>query len=235
MRSRALLWQTVASRRLLDARSIPAVDRTNELLSAFDALRPHETLTLISAEDPRSYLRELQAKRRGLFEWSPGLGESTSWQVDIARRNAGLGSLRCVTEALAWDHDRLDALAGAAFQAGKREGARRLFAVYRHAFDRHLRAEEEVLFPVFEMRAGLPHGGPTAVLRAEHRHLRILVAQIAKELEGGPSVVATMRLALENASKDHYRKEELILYPGTDRLLTEAERDTLVARVQALA
>jgi hypothetical protein len=31
----------------------------------------------------------------------------------------------------------------------------------------------------------------------------------------------------------HNMKEEPILYPGTDRLLTEDERDALVPRIQA--
>jgi hemerythrin superfamily protein len=43
------------------------------------------------------------------------------------------------------------------------------------------------------------------------------------------------RAAFHEIMRDHNAKEERVLYPSTDRLLTEAERDELVAQIQAFA
>jgi regulator of cell morphogenesis and NO signaling len=146
------------------------------------------------------------------------------------------GARRRVTEALEREHDRLDELlqqAMRALRAVPDAAARGAYATFRRGLCSHIRFEEELLFPVFEMRAGLPHGGPTSVLRAEHRQIETLLEEIALALSGAPATVEDLCRTLRDALVDHYRKEELILYPGTDRLLTDAESEALVARVQA--
>ena len=222
--------------RLIDVRCLAPRDRDAALLTAFDHLGPSETLLLVSAFPPREHLELLRRQRPGLFEWSALDHDTGRFKVAIARRKAAAGARRRVTEALEWDHDRLDGLLQQAMRglrAGDHEAARGAYATFRHGLCRHIRFEEELLFPVFEMRTGLPHGGPTSVMRAEHRQIETLLEEIARALEEAPAVVEELCRALRDALGDHNRKEELILYPGTDRLLTEAESDAQVARIQA--
>jgi iron-sulfur cluster repair protein YtfE (RIC family) len=148
------------------------------------------------------------------------------------------GTLRRLTEALEMDHRRLDVLKVEAFEAlraGDREGARRSFSAFQHGLERHMRFEERLVFPVFEMRGRLPHGGPTSVLLAEHRQISALVHEIAQVLASGGSAIEERRKTLDDALADHQRKEETIFYPWTDRLLSDGESDKLVAQIQAFA
>lgn len=222
--------------KVIDLRCLAPRDRDAALLAAFDRLAPSETLLLSSLVPPGELLELLRTQRKGLFEWSPLDHDPGCWQVAIARRKAAAGARRRVTEALEWDHDRLDELlqeALRALRAGDDEAARGAYATFRRGLCRHIRFEEELLFPVFEMRTGLPHGGPTSVMRAEHQEIQALLGEIARALEEAPGAVEKLYRALHAALADHNRKEELILYPGTDRLLTEAESEALVARIQA--
>ncbi len=223
--------------RLVDLRGLAREDRDAELLAAFDRLAPSETLLLVSAVPPRELLELLRTRRKGLFEWSALDHDAGGGQAWIARRKAAAGARRRVTEALEWDHDRLDHLlheALRALRAGDDEAAREAYATFRRGLCRHIRLEEELLFPVFEVRTGLPHGGPTSLMRAEHREIQTLLGEIQRALEEAPAAaVEKLCRALHDVLTDHNRKEELILYPGTDRLLTELESDALVARIQA--
>lgn len=228
--------QLGTSQQVLDVRAFSAGDRRTAVFSAFDALSPGESFVLVSARDPRPVLDDLRAERKGLFEWSPLDEDPRCWHVEVARRDAAPGALRRVTEALTWDHARLDALERSAFAAlaeGGVETARRLYRAFHHGLNRHIRCEEELLFPVFEARSGLPRQGPTSVMRAEHREIRMLLEGIARSLDGSADDVEELRRDLRRVLEDHDRKEEAILYPAMDRLLSDAESDALVGRVQA--
>jgi len=220
----------------LDVRGLAPASRDAAVLAAFDRLLPGDTLLLVNAVDPRDVLGLLRHQRKGRFEWSPTRPQPGTCVVEIVRRRAPPGSRRRVTEALEWEHHRIDVLGEKAFlalDAGRPEEAQRLYAAFHHGLARHIQVEEELLFPVFEMRTGLPHGGPTSVLRAEHEQVGMILGEIARDLGKGGRAVDERHQALRQILNDHNRKEELILYPGTDRLLTAAESDALVACVQS--
>jgi hemerythrin-like domain-containing protein len=189
----------------------------------------------LGKEEPQAILDLLKKDRKGLFEWSPIAESNQTQYVEITRRKGALGSLRNVSEAFSWDHDRLDTLeiaASSSLEAGNFPEARRLYEVFRRGLNRHIRIEEEVLFPIFELRAGLPSGGPTSVMRAEHRQIRMYLEEISANLDLGFGVVREPREALREMLSDHNRKEELVLYRNMDELLTAAEGDALVELVQ---
>jgi regulator of cell morphogenesis and NO signaling len=69
------------------------------------------------------------------------------------------------------DHDRLDALF-TTFQEQKRKDfakAKEAFVAFKFGLQRHIVWEEDVLFPKWEENSGMAEGGPTQVMRTEHR------------------------------------------------------------------
>lgn len=221
----------------LDTRTVSKPDRCRAVLDSFDSLEPGQTLVVFTDHDPRPLLRHLQKDRPGLFEWTPQESGPTLWRTELFRRAANRGDLRRVTEALAWDHDRLDSLLSRVFEeraAGCLDDARRLWPEFERGLARHIRFEEELLFPAFEEKAGLsPNQGPTAVMRAEHRQIEMLLEGIAAVVGAPGPAAEKLRNDLLTILGGHNDKEELVLYPGTDGLLSPEESDELVARIQA--
>jgi regulator of cell morphogenesis and NO signaling len=227
---------SVAPARILVCHELPPRDRLAALLASFDALAPGESLELRSDHAPRPALGHLHKERPAGFEWSPLEEGPKLWRTEITRREPGRGR-REVSEALAWDHDRLDALESAAWlarAAADAEQAGRLFHDFAHGLRRHIAFEEQLVFPAFEARAGeLAAHGPTRVMRQEH----LLIKERLGELERGFTRLAEpLQAARENfhaVMREHNLKEERVLYPAIDQMLSEPERDELVARVQA--
>lgn len=147
-------------------------------------------------------------------------------------RAAGPGA---VTEYMIQDHRRIEALLAtleARFEAGDLDDARAAFHPFEVAFLRHLRIEEQIVFPVFQARTGIP--GPTAVLREEHREFRRAVGLMQEAVMLGNKAQFRDALAyLRSLDPDHNAKEERVLYPTTDRLLTPEESLALVARMRS--
>ncbi|MFI5184188.1 MAG: DUF2249 domain-containing protein [Vicinamibacteria bacterium] len=223
--------------RLIDVRQLEGPDRCGSVLEAFDALVPGDSIVVMGDHEPRRLLGRLQAERKGLFEWSPLETGPSVFRTEIARRAAEGGARREVTEALAWDHDRLDSLEQKAFElfaSGDAQGALARWAEFAVGLKRHIRFEEEILFPAFEEKAGIPAGhGPTAVMRGEHREIERLIDSIGRAFAGDGAALP-LRSDLHRLLGDHNVKEENVLYPGTDRCLDADERDALVARIQAI-
>jgi iron-sulfur cluster repair protein YtfE (RIC family) len=147
---------------------------------------------------------------------------------------SGVSASESLTGLLGLDHRRLDAILAAAKQslrAGDIARGLARFREFRDGLERHIAAEEEVLFPVFETLTGVIGGGPTHVMRLEHGEIRRLMAEIASELERGsahghmtPLAALTARIYAHNG------KEERILYPVMDQAAREA--GTLEALLQ---
>ena len=206
------------------------------LLESFDELAPGESLEITIPDDGARILRELQEKRRGAFEWSVLRQGPPSWRIAVARRAAGANAARGVNEALGWDHDRLEALEEEAFRkraAGDLESARETYSLFAAGLRRHIGFEEEILFPAFEESTGMPPtAGPTAVMRAEHREIESLIAQIEASIGDPSAPVDQLRRALHQVLGEHNLKEEGVLYPTTDDLLGPDQADELVRRIQ---
>ena len=222
--------------RVLDARSLSAPAATAEALLRFDALSPGERFVFVAANDGFELLSRLQAERRGLFEWSLLEAGPSFWRAEVARREAPAGSQRDVLEALAWDHDRLDALEDAAFrarQAGDLQSASDLYGEFSVGLRRHMGFEEDLLFPAFEAASGMPPtAGPTAVMRSEHREIQDLLDRIASGIGHAAADVDPLRSRFHAVLGDHNLKEEHVLYPGTDDLLGPEGADKLVRQIQ---
>ncbi len=137
---------------------------------------------------------------------------------------------------LSADHDRLDRLLAEAserLRAGDVAVAAQVLAEVAGGLRRHIRLEDELLFPTFDRVTGM-NGGPTAVMRQEHRaierHLELMVAAVDRHDLGA---YADEKLAMLDVLGDHNDKEEAIVYPMTDAGLPEGERAALVASLRA--
>ena len=139
-----------------------------------------------------------------------------------------------VTRYLSWDHDRLDGLLGEVtrrVQGGSFSQAQSIFEAFDQGLRRHIRNEEELLFPLFEARSGVRHG-PTAVMRSEHRAIEAELVRMREALEAGDaSEYASGLTTLHGLMGPHNAKEEQVLYPTTDDFLDPAERHELVDRM----
>ncbi len=129
-----------------------------------------------------------------------------------------------VAEYLSADHRRLDAIVlevrHAAADAPADAAA--VFSRFAEGLGRHMRAEEEVLFPAFEEATGMV-AGPTRVMRSEHAEMRRLLSEVSSALGAGDGAAAFRTLqALEGLLAEHNMKEETVLYPMADRSLRNA-------------
>jgi uncharacterized protein (DUF2249 family)/hemerythrin-like domain-containing protein len=213
---------------------------TREMMAlfAFDSLEPGDHIVLAFDAAPRGFLAHFQAERKGQFDWTPVRQGPETWAFEVSRRKAERGELRTVNEALSWDHDRLDALEGAAFEAraqGRFTEAAVIYAAFAYGLRRHIRFEEEILFPEFEEKTGhAATAGPTMVMRDEHREILDCLDRIQASIADPASGVDSVRHALHLVLGNHNLKEENIVYPMTDRALGVEGADALVARIQAL-
>lgn len=136
---------------------------------------------------------------------------------------------------LSSDHERQAFLLDEAARAvgeGRFAEAQSAFSRFEAALDHHLRLEEEVVFPVFEVRSGITTG-PTIALRCEHRDIRNTVRSMEAALsaEDARTFRESVRF-LDSIVTTHEAKEEHVLYPAIDRLLTSAERALLLERLR---
>jgi iron-sulfur cluster repair protein YtfE (RIC family) len=140
-----------------------------------------------------------------------------------------------ISSYLASDHARLDALLDEVADGvadGRFAEARAVWESFQSALLRHLRIEEELVFPVFEMRSGMSHG-PTVALRHEHGQIRRIVALLAAALGREDAGAFRDALAfLDTFVADHESREEHVLFPTTDGLLTPAECARFVDRLR---
>jgi iron-sulfur cluster repair protein YtfE (RIC family) len=131
-----------------------------------------------------------------------------------------------LTGPLTAEHRRFDDLVGqlrAALAAGQLASARAPFAELDVTMRRHLRVEEEVVFPLFEARTRI--AGPVEVMRREHLAIEALLELVRAALDRGERAAAAAAVAkLDALLGPHHLKEERILYPKTDRVVDDAER-----------
>jgi hemerythrin-like domain-containing protein/uncharacterized protein (DUF2249 family) len=205
------------------------------VVRAFDALEPEQTLVVVTRANPGALLTALQADRPGAFDWNV-LQSAPTYRVEV-RRRADVGP-RTVSECLGTDHRRLDAIfleVDRLVRQGRMLEAAPLAAEFVCGLERHIEMEEQVLFPEFEAQTGIV-GGPTEVMRQEHRMIRSDLHEIAEALaEQDEARFRAAADALLETLGSHNLKEERILYPMTDRSSgSPVARDELVRRMQRL-
>jgi len=100
------------------------------------------------------------------------------------------------------------------------DAARPAWQKFDKGMRRHIAMEEEVLFPAFESAARMGGGGPTSVMRMEHKQMLGLLEQIGAAIESGDAEQAmdtgdTLLMLIQQ----HNIKEEGMLYPMAENVL----------------
>ena len=138
---------------------------------------------------------------------------------------------------LRWDHLRLSLVFQRAIErarTGRWESARQAWAVYAEGMRRHLRLEEELVFPVLERKYS--NGAPriTTPLRLQHHEIGTMVAETAEAI-AAQDASRLVELADELLALliGHERLEEEGVYPQCDHLLTAEQRALLLAEIPA--
>jgi len=131
-----------------------------------------------------------------------------------------------IQSAFAADHDRLDALFAdfARLRRSDFARAREVFREFKFGLQRHIVWEEHILFPLFEQKTGIHQHGPTEVMRIEHRRIGDCLEAIHRKVKAQDPDCGEEEEALLEALTVHNEKEESILYPALDRLLSDAEK-----------
>lgn len=137
---------------------------------------------------------------------------------------------------LSWDHDRLDGLLADVVRLVDQNdlaAAREAYPAFDEGLRRHIRIEEEILFPLFERKTGMT-SGPTMVMREEHRIIQSALDRMKAALVAAAAPAFRDALAtLESTLPPHNMKEENVLYPMTDQALSDEERSEVTARLVA--
>lgn len=123
--------------------------------------------------------------------------------------------------------DDILARAGKSAAAGDWAGLERDFGTFLREIERHIEAEETLLFPAFEEKTGMA-GGPAAVMRAEHREMREIFARMRAASEGKDG---TLYLGVSgnllSLLEQHNMKKERMLYPMIDASMGDGAHELL--------
>lgn len=84
----------------------------------------------------------------------------------------------------------------------------------------HARIEEELLFVRLDEHLD-PEAGPLAVMRLEHEEVEALLARLQEV--GSPEEARSLAARLVAVAREHFAKEEQILFPMAEHLLGEEE------------
>lgn len=143
---------------------------------------------------------------------------------------------RTITAFYEEDHDRLDELFKT-FQRLKRSDfskAKEAFKEFKIGLQRHIVWEEDLLFPLWEEKTGMSEGGPTFVMRHEHRQIGQLLESIHdKVAQQNPDSEQEEQLLL-NVLGSHNMKEERVLYPSIDNVISAEERETVFQNMKTI-
>ena len=116
------------------------------------------------------------------------------------------------------------------------EKIEKMLDFFRNFADKCHHAKEERHLFVELNRRGLPkNGGPIGVMLSEHEQGRALLRVVAERLQdANPAGLSDALLAYVNLLRAHIDKENKILFPMADRLLTDQDQKDLEEKFEKL-
>ncbi len=233
---------------------ILSAEKNQGVFKAFEALAAGHALALVmdNLSTAQPLLGEFQDRCGEGFEWWPFQWPGRKSRVLISRYTGS--TPRTMSDFLGADHHRLTALWNGFVRTERTcamghetmytldphhlDGAKDDLAQFIYGLRRHIRMEEECFFPLFESKPNAP-AGPTNVMRAEHREIRaaLSILEGVLDLQNCAVLVETVESQPKHPTKlitEHDQKEERVLYPMADRILTPEEIRGLIKKMQAL-
>ncbi len=229
--------------KILDVRSVPPVERHPQIFKLFDALDEGDSFILVNDHDPRPLFYQFKAERSDIFGWDCTQAGPIEWRIEIHKLKPKDSETR-IGAYFERDHDEIDLLFGYLrrdVQAAAGDPRRpltplaRQFEEFDSRLERHIRWEEEVLFPEVERKSPSLAFGPGRVMRTEHVDIRRLKAEAGEMLHSrNPDLKAAARLldACLHVLAGHNEKEEQIYYPMSDQMFSPAEAASILERVR---
>ncbi|MBI4564146.1 MAG: DUF2249 domain-containing protein [Planctomycetes bacterium] len=237
---------TQTAGRELDVRALPPAERHPKIFALFDSLAEGDSFVLINDHDPRPLFHQFRMERAGTVQWVPISEGPGEWRIEITRLRPWEEETE-IEAAFGRDHDEIDLLLGYLRQdlqsviGDKKRSAGSLgrqFDEFDGRLERHIRWEEEILFPAAEVLQPFLAQGPGRVMRMEHEEIRRLKAEVGRCLhtkEASAAAVERTREALEalvSLLTDHNHKEESIYYPASEQVLDGGKKADLLRRVR---
>lgn len=136
-----------------------------------------------------------------------------------------------ITDALLGEHGvfyaLFDHLEGVLSSVDTLAQAQGLSALLAAGLEPHAHLENEVLFAALEPHLGA-EAGPLAVLRYEHEEIEASLGRV-QEVADGSDAKELVRAAI-NVARQHFAKEEQVLFPLAERVLGPERLSALGAR-----
>lgn len=196
-------------------------------LHAVHDLRPGHPVTLITADDPRLLVSQLQhdLRHRIATEITQASGE---WRVYVRSRDET--EPQTLFDILARDHERLDRLfvqAHTEVQVGRLATGRALLIDFFAGLRRHIAVENELLVPRFALARDSLSSDPTSVMLREHDDIlqqTVIIEDLFANDELDASEIVIWLGLLEASLSKHEGREETRLFPLWDaRLLQQPD------------
>lgn len=124
------------------------------------------------------------------------------------------------------DHGRLHQLFQR-FQSLKttnRSEAKSVFNQFKSELERHIRWEEQILFPWFDHKYADLKFSPIPVLNREHDQILVYLDDIARKLARDDFDTKLAEDSIQMVIDMHNEQEEGEFFPALDKVLTEQER-----------
>ena len=144
---------------------------------------------------------------------------------------------RTISSMFDEDHERLDVLFKS-FQTLKRTDfakAKSAFLEFKAGLRRHVAWEEDVMFPLWEKKSGMTGGGPTIVMRNEHREIEDCLESLSRKIQAQNPETGREEEILLDLLDRHNMSEEEVLYPEMDHLISAEERETAFRAMEKIA
>lgn len=113
-------------------------------------------------------------------------------------------------------------------------------ATFIAELETHSEREEGVLFPMMGEYIGTK-SGPIAVMEYEHDRAKTLIGTFLEKtrvttgiLDGHKKELAGLIKVAYYSLVDHFNKEENVLFPMAERMLSDEEKQELTRRIQAI-
>lgn len=232
----------------LDLRGVPKGEQFPRVLEAFDGLALDGSLVLSGDSDSRPIYEGLSAERGEVLAWSFLPSERGTWRARLSRL-LPKDEEATVSHFFSRDHSEIDVLlhhlkrdldSSAERGVPSREALRASFREFDARLERHIRWEEEILFPAVERQVPDLTEGPGRVMRAEHEEIRALKSNVeerflAEDAPGSGMHEAARALdALMGILVEHNGKEEQVYYPMSDEIFSPREAGRLLSEVRSL-